>query len=147
MADTKHALISGTKWTTLGTLISNAVGILKLSILTRLLEKSDFGLMAILHMVIEIIVTFSNLGFATAIMHKQDLTHKEFCSLYWIQFIVFGFCYLVIVSVAYPISLFYEEPQLLYMLPLAGLGIIFNSVGNFYSTVFVFFHISLWRRQ
>lgn len=136
MSDTKHALISGTKWTTLSTLITNAVGILKLSILTRLLEKSDFGLMAILSMVIEIVVTFSNLGFATAIMHKQELTHKEFCSLYWIQFITFGVCYLLIVSVAYPISLFYEEPQLLFMLPLAGLGIIFNSVGNFYSTVF-----------
>ena len=136
MSDTKQALISGTKWTTLSTLITNAVGIIKLSILTRLLEKSEFGLMAILSMVLEVVVTFSNLGFATAIMHKQDLTHKEFCSLYWIQFIVFGFCYLIIVSVAYPISLFYEEPQLLYMLPLAGLGIIFNSVGNFYSTVF-----------
>lgn len=136
MSDTKHVIVSGAKWTTLSTLVINVVGILRLSILTRLLEKSDFGLMAILSMIIEIVVTFSNLGFATAIMHKLDLTRKEFCSLYWIQFIVLGICYLLIISVAYPVSAFYGEPQLLYMLPLAGLGIIFNSIGNFYSTIF-----------
>jgi len=136
MLDTNQVLVSGTKWTTFSTLTINVVSILRLSILTRLLEKSDFGLMAILTMVLDIVVTFSNLGFATAIMHKQDLTRKEFSSLYWIQFIVFFVCYLIIVSVAYPISLFYNEEKLLFMLPMAGLGIIFNSIGNFYSTVF-----------
>ena len=136
MSDAEHSIVSGAKWTTFSTLVTNAVGVFRLSILTRLLEKSDFGLMAILSMVLEIVVAFSNLGFATAIMHKQDLTRKEFCSLYWIQFIVFGICYLLIISVAYPVSSFYGEMQLLYLLPLAGLGIIFNSVGNFYGTVF-----------
>ena len=88
--DTKVVARNGVKWTTLSTATTAIVGLLRLSILTRFLEKSDFGIVSIVMLVLGLTQTFSDLGFAAAIMHKQNLTRKEFSSLYWIQLIIYA---------------------------------------------------------
>ena len=47
MNEIKKGVVSGIKWTSLGTIIIAVVAILKLSILARFLDKADFGLMAL----------------------------------------------------------------------------------------------------
>lgn len=133
--DTRKVVVSGVKWTTLSTIVTSVVALLRLSILTRILGKADFGIIAILTFIVGLTQTFSDLGFSAAIMHKRDMDKDSFSSLYWMQLMVF-FVFYIIVSLCSPfIASFYKEPQLTSLLPLILLELIFVGIGRFYETI------------
>lgn len=131
----KEKAISGVKWMAISTFTTASVAVLRLSILTRFLEKSDFGLVALLTMVLGLTQTFADLGFSSAMMHKKKLSTQEFSSLYWIQLMVFFIFYGLISSGSYWFSVFYEEEMLQYLLPLSLLDLLFYGIGRLYDTI------------
>lgn len=131
----KKQAISGAKWTTLATIVTALIQILRLSILTRFLEKTDFGIVAILTFVLGLTNTFADLGFSAAIMHKKDLSRKEFSSLYWIQFLFFLLLFCIGSSVSHLVARFYEESSISLLLPIVLLDLIFNGFGRLYDTI------------
>lgn len=133
--DTKKVARTGVKWTTISTATTAIVGLLRLAILTRFLEKSDFGIVSIVTLVLGLTQTFADLGFAAAIMHKQDLTSKEFSSLYWIQLIIYSFIYLIIAVCSPLIAKFYDTEILTILIPIALLDLFFMGVGRLYGTL------------
>ena len=74
--------------------------LLSLVVLTRFLTKSEFGVVAIVNMVLGIVHTMADLGFSAVVMHKSNLTEKEFSSLYWIQLILFTVMFLVSIAIS-----------------------------------------------
>ena len=74
MGDIKSKAITSVKWNTVSIVFVMIVQILRLSVLTRLLEKTDFGLIAIATMVIGFTDIFSELGLTVAVIHKQDIS-------------------------------------------------------------------------
>ncbi|MCF0178688.1 MAG: MOP flippase family protein [Bacteroidales bacterium] len=120
---------------TISTAVSSLVAILRLSILTRFLDKSDFGIVAVVSFILGLTSMFSDMGFSTVILHKQDIDRKQFSSLFWIQMFVYCLLYLMVVSLTYPIATFYNEPLLHTLLPLALLDLLFLGVGRMYETV------------
>lgn len=133
--ETKGVVKNGVKWMTVSTIATLLVGVLRLSILARFLDKEDFGIVAIITFVIGLTQTFADLGFSSAIMHKKDLTEREFSSLYWIQMIVFFSIYGIIAIFTPLISSFYGEPMLNILLPIALLDLFFWGFGKLYDTV------------
>ena len=108
--DIKKVAISGTKWTAVSTITTASIQVLRLSILTRFLDKSDFGIVAILTFVLGLTNTFADLGFSAAIMHKQDISRNEYSSLYWIQFVFFTVLFVIFCFLSPFISLFMHIP-------------------------------------
>ena len=131
----KRIAFSGVKWMTISTFTTTIIAVLRLSILTRFLDKSDFGIVALLTFVLGLTQTFADLGFASSIMHKQGLTKKEFAALYWIQLIVFVILYVIISAFSPMIASFYNEPSLTYLLPLSLFDLVFCGIGRLYDTV------------
>jgi PST family polysaccharide transporter/teichuronic acid exporter len=126
----KKQAVTGVKWTTLGTITVAVLGILKYAILSRFVEKSDFGLMALVMLVFGFIKIFGDLGLTTAILHKQGISKKEYASLYWLNLLVsiglFGLLWVLSPFVAQ----FYEQPQLTSLIRIMGLGLIAFGFGN-----------------
>ena len=79
--------------------------------------------------------TFSDLGFAAAIMHKQNLTRKEFSSLYWIQLIIYACIYIVIAACSPLIARFYDTEVLTVLLPIVLIDLLFMGMGRLYGTL------------
>lgn len=131
----KAVAISGGFWTGISTAVTMLAAMARIMILTRFLEKSDFGLVSITNMVITLCLTFTDLGFASVIMYKQKFTDREFSSLFWIQFILFIIIFLVIWVSSPLIASFYEEPALSAILPIAALSVIFQALGKLYDSV------------
>lgn len=131
----KKQLVSGAKWTTLSTIITSLVALLRLSILTKILDKSDFGIVAILTFIVGLTQTFSDLGFSAAIMHEKELTREKFSCLYWIQLLVFSGIYLIISSCSFWIANFYNESQLITLFPILLLELVLFGIGKLYETV------------
>lgn len=131
----KSKTISGVKWTSVSTITLAVVGLLKISVLARFLNASDFGLMALVTFVLGFMNLFMDMGLSSAILHKQNITEKEYASLYWINIIfsliLFGF----IIFVSPYIALFYEEPELTILIPLMSISIMLFALGRQFKTV------------
>ena len=131
----KEKAISGVKWTSISTAVVAINGLLKISVLTRFLDKSDFGLIAITMFVLGFTELFIDMGLSIAIIHKQNISRKEYSSLYWINF-VFSILLCVLIIVATPwIADFYNEPELLKILPLMSVILILSAIGRQFKTI------------
>lgn len=130
-----NAIIFGLGWTTISTITTGIVQMLRLSILTRFLEKEAFGIVAILMMVLGLTQVFSDLGFSASVMSQKDLDRKSFLSLYWLQFIVFN-AIMVLVALCSPlIALGYDDESFVVLIPLIMSELFFISLGKLYDTL------------
>jgi O-antigen/teichoic acid export membrane protein len=131
----KNKAILGTKWTTLSTIAIAITSIIKLSVLTRFLDKEDFGLMALVTVVLGFTSLFMDMGITTAILHVQNIKRKEYASLYWLNFGFSILLFLIIVVIAGPVSHFYAEPELKMLLYIMGLSLIVSAFGRQFKTI------------
>lgn len=135
MSNDRSVALKGGLWTSISTAVTLVATFARVMILTRFLEKSDFGVVSIINMVIGLCTTFTDLGFASVIMYKQKLTDREFSSLFWTQLILFSFIYLILWAGAPLFSSFYEEPTLSVLIPIASLSVICQAFGKLYDSV------------
>lgn len=131
----KNQILSGVKWTTLGTITNAIFALLKISILARFLDKSDFGLMALITVVIGFMDLFSDMGLTSAILHKQKISKREYASLYWLNVGFSVLLYLILFIVSPLVANFYNEPELNSLIPLLGLNLIISAVGRIFKTI------------
>ncbi len=127
--------IKGVKWTTLSTVLLTLCTLLKISILARLLDKSDFGLMAIITFVMGFVDLFMDMGISIAILHKQKISKNEYSSLYWINIFLSIVVYLIILAITPLIAIFYKEDILNILIPLTGFSILIVAIGRQYKTI------------
>lgn len=127
--------ISGMAWTTLSVVIRSVVSLLQITILTRFLEKSEFGLVAIATVFLGFTQLFLDLGISIGIMHKQNISPKVYSSLFWLN-IYSGFLLTLILCVISPlVARVYNEPSLTKVLMLLSLGMFFSALGAQHRTV------------
>ncbi len=131
----RTTVVKGGLWISLSTGFNVLVQILRIAILTRFLEKSDFGIVAIIGMVLALCVSLSDLGFSSVIMYKDDLTKKEFSSLYWIQAIVYTILFIVLSLSSSWIASYYDLPILNNLIPIAALSFIALAFGKLYENI------------
>lgn len=131
----KKQVINGVKWTTIGTIVIAFSAVLKISVLARYLDKSDFGLMAIVSFVISFMNLFNDMGLTSAIMHKQNISKNEYASLYWINILISVFLFLLLFLITPFISKFYDQPQLNLLIPLLGINLILSGIGGQFKTI------------
>ena len=131
----RTTVVKGGLWTSLSTGVNVLVQILRIAILTRFLDKSDFGVVAIVGMVLALCISLSDLGFSSVIMYKDSLSRKEFSSLYWIQAIVYICLFVAISFLSGPISHYYDLPVLKELIPIAALSLLALAMGKLYENI------------
>jgi O-antigen/teichoic acid export membrane protein len=93
--------------------------------LTRILFPEAFGLMALVQVFIFGLQMFSDLGIHTSVIRSPRGTDPVFLDSAWtVQVIRGGLLWLGCLGLAMPAATFYEQPQLLQLLPVAGLTIL-----------------------
>ena len=131
----KKEVLSGVKWTTISAIAISASSVIRISILTRFLDKTDFGLMAIVLFILSFTSLFIDLGMTAAILHKKDISKHELSSLYWLS-ILFSFIIFILVILFTPlVSGWYSEPELLSILPIMGTNLIISALGKQFRTL------------
>jgi O-antigen/teichoic acid export membrane protein len=126
----KKQAISGTLWTAVASAIQAIIQILRLSILTRFLEKSDFGLVAIVVLILGFTQIFTDLGISVSLFSRHNITKNEYSSLYWVSLLLGGFLYAVVCIFAPFIADFYNQPELYALIPVMSLDLIFTTAGR-----------------
>jgi teichuronic acid exporter len=106
----KDIAAKGVKWNGLSMLVCTLTEILQLVILARLLDKVDFGLMAMIMVVVGFARSFVDMGISNAIIQKPENTKESLSSLYWIS-ILCGLLVFAGVYFSIPLAvLLYQEP-------------------------------------
>ncbi|MDQ2089353.1 oligosaccharide flippase family protein [Marimonas arenosa] len=94
-------------------------------ILTRLLFPEAFGMMALIAVFLMGLNQFSDVGVTPAIMSSKRGDDAEFLNTAWTIQVIRGFgLFLVACGIAWPVSVFYGEPDLALMLPVSALTLI-----------------------
>lgn len=122
--------LQGTLWTTVSAATRAVIQILRLAILTRFLEKSDFGLVAIVVLVVGFAHIFTDLGVSSSLFSTQDISQKVYSSLYWVGMLLSVVCYLVLLFVTPFVSHFYHLPELNQLIPVMGIELMLATMGR-----------------
>lgn len=126
----KKQTFSGVKWTTASSLVNALIQLIQLSILTRLLSSEDFGLMAIVMVVIGFSQLFIDMGVSNAIIYKQKITKKELSSLYWLNILI-GCLFFLIIFISSPlIADFYHNKRLISLINLVAVTFLIKPWGQ-----------------
>lgn len=131
----KQQAVSGVKWNVVSQVSCTIIHLLRLAILTRLLDKSDFGLIAVSMMVISFTEIFSELGMTVGIIHKQNISENQYSSIFWVNVMMSGIVFSAIWMLSPLLAKFYNEPILKTIIPILGIQVIFNAFGKMFQTV------------
>jgi O-antigen/teichoic acid export membrane protein len=126
---------SGVKWTTIGTVGRALFQILQISVLTRFLPKEAFGLVAMALFVLNFTNIFVDMGFTSAILHRQNATSKEYNSVFWFNLFLSFILFALVVFMAPFVSSFYNQPELKSILVILGFNLILLSIGRVHRTI------------
>lgn len=116
-------------WTALGYGASQALRLASNLILTRLLFPEAFGLMALVSVFIVGLTMFSDVGTHPAILqHRRGDDPAFLDTAYTIQMARGGLLWLASALIAWPAALFYGQPELAWLLPVAGFSLLLHGM-------------------
>ena len=119
----RSRVIRGTAISLAGTGGQQLLRLLSNLILTRLLFPEAFGLMALIQTFIVGLQMFSDIGVRPSIIQNKRGEDPDFLNTAWTVQIIRGVVlWLVSCALAWPLSVFYDEPQILGLMPVVGLS-------------------------
>jgi len=95
----------------------------------RILSQDDYGLIAMLAIFTGIASTIINCGFSTALINKQDATHKDYNAVFWFAFFTGLILYIILFFSAPLIAQFYREPKLIQLSRFIFLSFFLSGLG------------------
>lgn len=98
-------------------------------VLARLLNPEDYGLVGMVATITVFISFFKDLGLSTATIQKDEITHEQVSTLFWVN-LALGVVTTVIVVAIAPIAVwFYQEPRLFWITVVTASGFVISSLG------------------
>lgn len=121
---------SAARWMTLSSMVRAALQLAQLVVLTRLLSPEDYGLMALVMVVISYAALFNDIGLSTAFVQRQHISHEERSSLYWLSVAVGAGLMLLVMLVSPLVAQLFHEPRLLPLLMLVATNFLVVALGQ-----------------
>ena len=119
----KKNIISNISWKLVERFSSLIISLLINIILARLLLPSDFGLLAMVNVVVAIIMIFVTSGLSNSLIQKKDSDSLDFSSLFWFNLLLSLLLYIILFFVAPFIAQFYGSMELTAIVRVLGLQI------------------------
>ncbi len=110
-----------------------------MAILARLLRPESFGLIAMAAVIVTVLEMFKDLGLSAATVQREEITHAEVSTLFWVNVGLGVVAGLLMIPLAPLMAWFYHEPQLVGVTLWLGLGFVLSGLSTQ--------HLALLRRQ
>lgn len=132
---TKKQILISLSWNSVAKVTSELLLLAQLAIVARYIDKVDFGIMSIVHVILGLTAMFTDFGMWAAMMHKQNITDNQYRSLYWFNWFLNIAVFLVLSAVSFGVAEFYNDSRLVFFIILAGLRILISPFGKIYSVI------------
>lgn len=131
MSSIKKLAIRGAVWTIGSYGIAQVLRFGSNLVLTHLLFPRLFGLMSLVYVFITGLHLFSDIGIGPSIIQNKRGNDPKFLNTAWtLQILRSLAIWLCCIAVAFPAATFYNEPQLLWLIPLVGLNTVINGFNS-----------------
>ena len=99
-------------------------------VLARLVSPSDYGMVAILLVFIQIANVFIQSGFNTALIQKKDADELDFSSVFYLSLVVAFLLYFLLFFVSPFIAEYYSQPSLTPLLRVISISLFFGAINS-----------------
>lgn len=127
-ASLKQKTVSGVTWTAIDKVGNYGIQFIISIIIARLLDPSDYGVIALVMVFVAILAVFVNSGFSQAIIQKKDITPQEISTVFFFNLAMsvslYGLLYLSSPLIAH----LFDMPTLTPILRVLGSVLIINSL-------------------
>ena len=127
MSNLKVKIINGVLYTAIAKYSSIIISLIVVGILSRILPPEEFGVVAIATVIINFFSIITDLGFAPAIIQNKALTNEDYNNIYSFSFYIAIGGFIIFLLLSYPISLFYNSKDLLFISWLLSISLFFNT--------------------
>ncbi|WP_314272542.1 lipopolysaccharide biosynthesis protein [Hoylesella shahii] len=118
----------GVFWSSVDRFSSQGISFVFTIFLARILDISDYGIVAMIAVFMAVAQVFVDSGFSAALIRKPDLNEEDKSTAFYFNIVVGVVCYGVLFLVSPLIADFYDEALLLPIIRVTGLSIVFNSL-------------------
>ena len=108
----RASILSGLFWTFGERFFAQGVSFIVSLALARMLNPTDYGVVAIVMVFISISDVFISYGLGTSLIQKKDADELDFSSIFYAAIMLAAFFYIAIYLVAPWVEKFYEMPGL-----------------------------------
>lgn len=123
----KSIAVRGSFWSTIGFGGSQFIRLVSNLLLTRLLAPEIFGLMALVQVALQALKMMSDVGVSTAVIVGRRGDQPEYVNSAWtIQVIRGVLIWVLSCTIAYPMSMIYDAPDLLPLISVVGFSAVFQ---------------------
>lgn len=126
----KQNTMSAVRWTAASSFLRIFLQLAQLAILGRILGPEEYGLMAMVTVVLQVAMIFADLGLNSAYVQRQEVTPSERSSLYWLNLGMSAALCILVVVISPLLAMFFQDVRLTPLLMLASLVFVFNAVGQ-----------------
>ena len=105
-------------------------------LLARLLLPSDYGMIGMLAIFNALASVFVDSGFGNALIQKTNRTHDDYSTVFYFNFLISLFVYVLLYMLSSPIAVFYNMPDLRPVARVFFLCLIINALRSIHSVRF-----------
>ena len=128
--DLRASARSGVAWNSLAVGATALVGLVQIAIAARFLAREDFGLMAMILIVIGFSQNLADLGTANALLHHQQATRRQLESLFWLSMAAGGALFALVAATGLLFAQLWSQPALAFWLPISALVFFFGGASQ-----------------
>lgn len=123
----KSKTVSGVLWSAIERFSLQGVQFIINILMARLLLPSDYGMIGMLAVFLQISQTFIDSGFSDALVQKKDRTETDLSTVFYFNIIISVLLYILLFIGAPYIAQFYRMPELTLVTRIIMLNLIFSS--------------------
>ncbi len=128
--------IAAMKWSSIAAVTITVSQLLQFVLVSRILGPADYGLIGMITAILYISIGFCDLGFANAIIQRQQISDEHLSSLYILNLIISGVVCVAVWLLAPWIAAFYHEPQLVGLLHWMAFICFIPAIGQQFQVLF-----------
>lgn len=126
----KNKTFSAVRWTTTAAIVRGLLQLVQIAVLTRLLSPADYGLMAMVSVVLNIAVLFSDMGLNSAYVQKQQVSSEHRSSLFWLNIGMSMALSILLIAISPMLAWLFGEERLTLLLMLSSTIFILSALGQ-----------------
>ena len=126
----RYRAYSAIRWNTAATVCRALLQLAQVAVLARLLKPADFGLMAMVSVVLAFAGIFSDFGINSAYIQRQNVSEQERSSLFWLNVALSGALTLLVLLTSPLLARLFGDLRLTPLLMLAASTFAINALGQ-----------------
>lgn len=124
----KHKTVKGTIWSGIDSIASQGIMFLVGLVLARLLSPREYGLIGYVSILTAVFNSIVDSGFSSALIRKKDVNEVDYNTTFIFNLAVSVVLVVLMFLSAWPISRFFNEPQLLPLIRVMSVIVLFNAL-------------------